>query len=74
MPAQVVACTMCLQRRKGWKLSLQFLTQGTGTPYHGTVTKTNIYVLANPVEPKWREISQSDEGLEEIGFLAEITE
>jgi len=55
-------------------LSLQFLTQGASVPCHGTVTETNIYRPANPVEPKQRDINQSDEGLEEIGFPAEIIE
>lgn len=65
---------MPAEKREGWKSSLRFLTQGTGFPCHGTVTETNVCVPANPVEPKRREINQSDEQLEEIGFLAEITE
>lgn len=58
-------------KREGQKTSLWFLPQGTSIPCHGTVTETNVYVPANPVEPKEREI---DEGLEEIGFLAGITD
>lgn len=63
----LVQCA-CREKRKS---SLQFLTQGTSVPCHGTVTETNVYLPANPDEPKQRGINQSDEGLEEIGFLAE---
>ncbi|KAJ7395214.1 hypothetical protein BTVI_157708 [Pitangus sulphuratus] len=66
-----VAQRACREERNS---SLQFLTQGASFPCHGTVTETNVYVPANPTEPRQRGINQSDEGLEEIGFLTEITE